>query len=184
MFCDLEFVIPCLESKPLHILFVSILLFIALHVDVCKITCVFFSIKHAECIRCTYCTNWLHSHLYVLHLSSTPCHCNALSWSHIVRCIVSCPVYCTCPWYRYNMIACPICKRRTQQHSRKYCVIHVKQKYIIIAQGFCWMILKLHCPMETGFVDCVLKDFFHLTILMIIMISWNVSKKYHNLLTL
>ena len=38
--------------------------------------------------------------------------------------------------------------------------IHVKQNYIIIAQGFCWMILKLHCPIKTGFVDCVLKDFF------------------------
>ena len=120
MFCDLDLVTPCLESKPLQILFASILLSIALRIDVCKITsCVFFSIKHAECIRCTYCTNWLHFHLYVLHLSSTPCHCNALSWSTIVQCIVSCPVYCTCPWYQYIMITCPICKRRTQQHSRK-----------------------------------------------------------------
>ena len=120
MFCDLDLVTPCLESKPLQILFASILLSIALRIDVCKITsCVFFSIKHAECIRCTYCTNWLHFHLYVLHLSSTPCHCNALSWSTIVQCIVSCPVYCTCPWYQYIMIACPICKRRTQQHSIK-----------------------------------------------------------------
>ena len=38
---------------------------------------------------------------------------------------------------------------------KKYCVIHVKQIFIIIAQGFCWMILKVLCLMETGSVDCV-----------------------------
>ena len=30
---------------------------------------------------------------------------------------------------------CHICKRRTHQHSQKYCVIHVKDMYIVIAQG-------------------------------------------------
>ena len=71
------------------------------------------------------------------------------------------------------------------EHSgiqEQYCVVHVKQIYIIIAQGFCWMTSKVLCLMETGSVDCVLKDSFHLTISMMTMISWNVSKNYQNLL--
>ena len=70
------------------------------------------------------------------------------------------------------------------EHSgirEQYCVVHVKQIYIIFVQGFCWMISKVLCLMETGSVDCVLKDYFHLTISMMTMISWNVSKNYQNL---
>ena len=58
----------------------------------------------------------------------------------------------------------------------QYCVVHVKQIYIIIAQDFCWVISKVLCLMETGSVNCVLKDSFHLTISMMTMISWNVSE--------
>ena len=46
------------------------------------------------------------------------------------------------------------------------------------------MISKVLCRMENGSVDCVLKDYFHLTISMMTMISWNVSKNYQNLLIL
>ena len=73
------------------------------------------------------------------------------------------------------------------EHSgirEQYCVVHVKQIYIIIAQGFCWMTSKVLCLMETGSVDCVLKDSFHLTIFIMTMISWNISKNYQNLLIL
>ena len=48
------------------------------------------------------------------------------------------------------------------EHSgirEQYCVVCVKQIYIIIAQGFCWMTSKVLCLMETGSVDFVLNDF-------------------------
>ena len=48
------------------------------------------------------------------------------------------------------------------EHSgirEQYCVVRVKQIYIIIAQGLCWMTSKVLCLMETGSVDFVLNDF-------------------------
>ena len=50
-------------------------------------------------------------------------------------------------------------KREDNSIREKYSVIHVKQTYIIIVQGFCWMISILLRPEETDFVDCVLMDF-------------------------
>ena len=65
-----------------------------------------------------------------------------------------------------------------------YCVIHVMQKYIITAVDYCWVILKMKYLQANGSADPVLRDFFHSTTLRMIMISWNVSRLCHILLTL
>ena len=155
----------------------SIMLFMAFRFDVCKITtCAAYALIVP--LNCTstymFCTFDIKSKTYIMHC---PNLCLISSLSRVL--FIMPDSVTSVSWIHVLYV-----KGEHSGIQEQYCVVHVKQIYIIIAKGFCWMISKVLCLMETGSVDCVLKDSFHLTISMMTMIPWNVSKNYQNLLIL
>ena len=58
------------------------------------------------------------------------------------------------------MNICPICKRRTQQHSKVILCHSCHAEYIITVVDYCWVILKMKYLQANGSADPVLRDFF------------------------